>query len=251
MDDETKKTAENETNKPNNPVLKRVQNKNITESYQNVATTEGTSLKSLLLLVLVIAASGISCFYAFPNRFILMMIFGAFITGLYICWNPESSIYLAPVYAVLEGIVLGQISVHEETSCDGIVLQAVLVTFVLALLTALSYCRRWVRVSEAFRNNVVMATGAIALLYVADLVLILGFGMEIPMLHDLDWKGIGISLIIIVIAASNLACDFADIDKLTEKGFPDYFEWYFAFAFMVSMIWLYLEVLNLFRKVRR
>ncbi len=251
MDDETKKTTENETNKIKNPVLKRIKNKNITESYQKVATTEGASLKSLLLLALVIASSVISCYYAFPNRSILMMILGAFITGQYICWNPERSMYLAPIYAVLEGVVLGQISVHEETSCDGIVLQAVLVTFILALLTALSYCRKWINVNEAFRNNVVMATGAIALLYLADLVMIIGFGMDIPLLHDMGWKGISISLIVIVIAASNLACDFADIDSLTAKGFPSYFEWYFAFSFMVSLIWMYLEVLNLLRKIKR
>ena len=251
MDDETKKTAENKTGKTHNPVLKRIQENNITESYQKAATTEGTSLKSLFLLGLVIASSTISCFYAFPNSSILMMILGAFITGLYICWNPKCSMYLAPIYAVLEGVVLGQISVHEETSCAGIVLQAVLVTFILALLTALSYCRKWISVNEAFRNNVVLATGAIALLYVVDLVLIMGFGMEIPMLHDMGWKGIGISLIVIIIAASNLAYDFADIDSLTKKGYPAYYEWYFAFAFMVSMIWLYLEVLNLFRKIKR
>ncbi len=245
------KDIENNTGKTHNPVLKRVQDKKITESYQKVATTEGASLKSLLLLALVIVSSVFSCYYAFPNSSILMMIAGAFITGLYICWNPEHAMHLAPVYAVLEGVVLGQISVHEETSCDGIVLQAVLVTIVLAFLTALSYCRKWINVNEAFRSNVVMATGAIALLYVVDLVLIIGFGMEMPMLHDMDWKGIGISLIVIVIAASNLACDFADIDSLMEKGFPSYYEWYFAFAFMVSMIWLYLEILNLFRKVRR
>ena len=248
MDDETKKTDDKEIN---NPVLKRIKNKNKIESYQKVATTEGASLKSLLLLALVIASSVISCYYAFPIRSILMMIIGAFITGLYICWNPKSSMCLSPVYAVLEGVVLGQISVHEETSCDGIVLQAVLVTIVLAFLTALSYCRKWINVNEAFRNNVVMATGAIALLYVVDLVLIMGFGMEIPMLHDMGWKGIGISLIVIVIAASNLACDFADIDSLTAKGFPSYFEWYFAFSFMVSLIWMYLEVLNLLRKIKR
>lgn len=251
MDDETKKTTENETNKIKNPVLKRVQNKNITESYQKVATTEGASLKSLLLLALVIASSVISCYYAFPNSSILMMILGAFITGLYICWNPKCSMYLAPIYAVLEGVVLGQISVHEETSCAGIVLQVVLVTFILALLTALSYSRKWIRVNEAFRSNVIIATIAIALLYFADFVMIIGFGMDIPLLHDMGWKGISISLIVIVIAASNLACDFADIDSLTAKGFPSYFEWYFAFSFMVSLIWMYLEVLNLLRKIKR
>ena len=242
---------DNETNKTRNPVLKRIKNKIIAGSYQKVATTEGASLKSLLLLVLVIASSVSSCFYAFPIRSILMMILGAFIIGLYICWNPKSSMYLAPIYAVLEGVVLGQISVHEETSCDGIVLQAVFVTFILALLTALSYCRKWINVNEAFRNNVVMATGAIALLYLADLVMIIGFGMDIPLLHDMGWKGISISLIVIVIAASNLACDFADIDSLTAKGFPSYFEWYFAFSFMVSLIWMYLEGLNLLRKIKR
>ena len=251
MDDETNKTTENETNKIKNPVLKRIKNKNITESYQKVATTEGTSLKSLFLLALVIASSVNSCYYALPSRSILMMILGAFITGLYICWNPKSSMYLAPIYAVLEGVVLGQISVHDETACDGIVLQAVLVTFILALFTAFSYCRKTIKVNEAFRSNVVMATGAIALLYLADLVMIIGFGMDIPLLHDMGWKGISISLIVIVIAASNLACDFADIDSLTAKGFPSYFEWYFAFGFMVSLIWMYLEVLNLLRKVKR
>ena len=251
MDDEMSKNIENKTGKTHNPVLKRVQDKKFAESYQKVATTEGASLKSLLLLALVIASSVISCLYAFPIRSILMMILGAFITGLYICWNPEHSMFLAPVYAILEGIVLGQISVHEETACEGVVLQAVLVTFILALLTALSYCRKWINVNEAFRNNVVMATGAIALLYLADLVMIIGFGMDIPLLHDMGWKGISISLIVIVIAASNLACDFADIDSLTAKGFPSYFEWYFAFSFMVSLIWMYLEVLNLLRKIKR
>ncbi len=249
---DTKTEGKDEPEKSSrNPVLKRLYKIKTSGSYRHIATTEGTALKSLLLLGLVIASSVISCFYAFPNRSILVMIIGAFITGLYICWNPEYSMFLAPVYAIVEGIVLGQISVHEETFCDGIVLQAVLVTFILALLTALSYCRKWINVNEAFRNNVVSATGAIALLYVVDLVLIMGFGMEIPMLNDMDWKGIGISMIVIVIAASNLACDFADIDSLTEKRFPAYFEWYFAFAFMVSLIWLYLEILNLFRKVRR
>ena len=234
-----------------NPVLNRTWSKKITESNQQVATTEGASLKSLMLLGLVIASSVISCFYDFPNRSILVMIVGAFITGLYLCWNPKQSMFLAPVYAILEGIVLGQISVHEETACEGIVLQAVLMTFILALLTALSYSRKWIRVNEAFRSNVVIATIAIALLYFADFVMIIGFGMDIPLLHDMGWKGIGISLIVIVIAASNLACDFADIDSLTAKGFPSYFEWYFAFSFMVSLIWMYLEVLNLLRKIKR
>lgn len=242
---------DNETNKTRNPVLKRIKNKNITESYQKVATTEGASLKSLLLLALVIASSVISCLYAFPIRSILMMILGAFITGLYICWNPEHSMFLAPVYAILEGIVLGQISVHEETACEGVVLQAVLMTLILALLTALSYSRKRIGVNEAFRSNVIIATIAIALLYFADFVMIIGFGMDIPLLHDMGWKGISISLIVIVIAASNLACDFADIDSLTAKGFPSYFEWYFAFSFMVSLIWMYLEVLNLLRKIKR
>lgn len=251
MEDETKKTTENKTGKTHNPVLKRFQDKKIVEPYQKAATKEGASLKSLLLLGLVIAASVISCFYVFPNRSILLMVFCAFITGLYLCWNPKHSIYLAPVYAVLEGIVLGQISVHEETACEGIVLQAVLVTFILALLTAISYCRKWIRVNEAFRSNVVMATIAIALLYLVDMALIMGFGMNIPLFHDLGWKGIAISLIAIVIAASNLACDFADIDSLTEKGFPSYYEWYFAFGFMVSLIWMYLEILNLLRKIKR
>ena len=251
MDDEMRKDIENKTGKTHNPVLKRVQDKKITESYQKVATTERASLKSLFLLALVIASSVISCLYAFPNRSILMMILGAFITGLYICWNPKSSMYLAPIYAVLEGVVLGQISVHEETACEGVVLQAVLMTLILALLTALSYNRKWIGVNEAFRSNVVRTTIAIALLYFADMALIMGFGMDIPLLHDMGWKGIGISLTVIVIAASNLACDFADIDSLTAKGFPSYFEWYFAFSFMVSLIWMYLEVLNLLRKIKR
>ncbi len=251
MEDETKKTTENKTGKTHNPVLKRFQDKKITEPYQKAATTEGASLKSLLLLGLVIAAAGISCFYDFPNRSILVMIVGAFITGLYLCWNPKHSMFLAPVYAILEGIVLGQISVHEETACEGVVLQAVLMTLILALLTALSYNRKWIGVNEAFRSNVVRTTIAIALLYFADMALIMGFGMDIPLLHDMGWKGIGISLTVIVIAASNLACDFADIDSLTAKGFPSYFEWYFSFSFMVSLIWMYLEGLNLLRKIKR
>ena len=249
--DEMKKTTEKDTVKTHNPVLKRIQNKKIADAYQNAATTEGASLKSLLLLGMVIVSAGISCFYTIANASILMMIAGAFLIGLYLCWNPEQSMYLAPIYAVMEGIVLGQISVREDTGCNGIVLQAVLMTFILALLTAFSYSKKWISVNETFRSTIVMATGAIALLYLVDLVLIIAFGMDIPLLHDLAWKGIGISLIVISIAASNLACDFADIDSLTEKSYPAYYEWYFAFSFMVSMIWLYLEILNLFRKIKR
>lgn len=250
---ENEKTEEKEKKKGRfrNPVIKRMKNQEVTELYDLAATTKGAAIKSLLLLALVIAATAVSYVYVISTKAVLMTALVAFLTGLYLCYHPETSPCLAPIYAVLEGIVLGQVSVHEETACNGIVLQAVLITFGLALLIGISYCHRWFKVNKAFRSTVILVTGALALLYLTDLVLIFGFDMNIPLLHDMGWKGIICSMLAIFIASGNLALDFADIDTLTEKGLPEYYEWYFAFGFMVSLIWIYLEVLNMLRKARK
>ena len=160
-------------------------------------------------------------------------------------WAPVS----APLYALVEGLFLGAVSAIYEARFDGIVLQAVILTFgtLLALLAA--YRSGLIRATENFKLGVVAATGGIALVYLATIVLGL-FGINIPYIHESGLIGIGFSLFVVVIAALNLVLDFDFIESGVEARAPKYMEWYAAFGLMVTLVWLYLEFLRLLSKLQ-
>jgi uncharacterized YccA/Bax inhibitor family protein len=156
----------------------------------------------------------------------------------------------APLYAVLEGLFLGGISALYELKFQGIVIQAVALTFGTLAALLLAYKSRLIKVTENFKLGVVAATGGIALVYLISIGLGF-FGIRMPYLHDSGPIGIGISVFIVIVAALNLVLDFDFIEQGAAQGAPKYMEWYAAFGLLVTLIWLYLEILRLLAKVRR
>ena len=166
----------------------------------------------------------------------------ALVTVFKMQWAPLT----APIYALLEGLFLGGISAMFEMSYPGIVVQAIGLTFGVLAALLFAYKARVVQATPAFRRGVIAATGGIFLVYLLSMVL--GFvGVSIPFIHDSGPIGILFSLF--VVAAMNLVLDFDLIERGAESGAPKYMEWYGAFAIMVTLIWLYLEILKLLAKI--
>ena len=160
-------------------------------------------------------------------------------------WSPVTT----PLYAALEGLALGGISVIFESRYPGIVSQAVFLTFGTLGALLLAYRSGLVKATENFKLGVVAATGGIALLYLISFVLGF-FGVSVPLIHSSGTWGILFSLFVVVIAALNLVLDFDFIETGVERGAPKYMEWYGAFGLLVTLVWLYLEILRLLAKMQ-
>jgi uncharacterized YccA/Bax inhibitor family protein len=217
---------------------------------------QGTVNKAavLLLLVFLTAAWVWNLFYQARNPGVVIpwMAVGAiagFIVALVTVFKQTWAAVTAPIYALLEGLVIGGLSAIAEAQFQGIVIQAVGLTFGTCFALLLAYKSRMIRATENFKLGVVAATGGIALVYLATIILSL-FGVRLSFLHGSGLMGIGFSLFVVVIAALNLVLDFDFIESGAAAGAPKYMEWYAAFGLMVTLIWLYLEVLRLLTKLR-
>ncbi|HST45904.1 MAG TPA: Bax inhibitor-1/YccA family protein, partial [Luteimonas sp.] len=160
-------------------------------------------------------------------------------------WAPVT----APMYALVEGFFLGAISAMYNHMYNGIVLQAVMLTMGTLFALLFAYRSGLIKATENFKLGVVAATGGIALVYLATIVLGM-FNINIPLIHESGLVGIGFSLVVIVIAALNLVLDFDFIETGAEQNAPKYMEWYGAFGLMVTLVWLYLEFLRLLSKLQ-
>jgi uncharacterized YccA/Bax inhibitor family protein len=174
---------------------------------------------------------------------------GGFITALVTIFKKEWSPITAPIYAALEGLAIGGISAVLEAKYHGIVLQAVALTFATLICMLVAYRTGLIKVTEKFRMMVIAATAAIALVYLVTMVLSL-FHVTVPFVFGGGTLGIVISLVIVAVAALNLALDFDFIEQAAKVGAPKYVEWYAAFGLMVTLIWLYLELVRLLSKLR-
>jgi uncharacterized YccA/Bax inhibitor family protein len=216
-------------------------------------TLGGTVNKTALsLFILLIAASYIWNRGA-GDPALPVWITGAVIGGLIVAivttfkktWAPITT----PLYAAFEGVALGGISVVFEGRYPGIVSQAVFLTFGTLAALLLAYRSGLVKATENFKLGIFAATGGIALLYLASFVLGF-FGMSVPLIHSSGTWGILFSMFVVVIAALNLVLDFDFIETGVERGAPKYMEWYGAFGLLVTLVWLYLEILRLLAKMQ-
>ena len=180
-------------------------------------------------------------------------IIGAAIAGFVLArvtiFKPKFARVTAPLYAVAQGLFVGAISKLYEVRFDGIVLQAVGLTIGVFVMMLVLYATGTIRVTDKLRKGIFAATGAIMIVYLATIVARL-FGADIPMIHDSGPVGIGFSLVVVGIASANLLLDFDFIERGVKMGAPRYMEWYGAFGLMVTLIWLYLELLRLLSKLR-
>lgn len=169
----------------------------------------------------------------------------ALITVFKKTWSPIT----APLYAVVEGFFLGSISAIYNAQFQGIVMQAVMLTFGIMFALLFAYRSGLIKATENFKLGVVAATGGVALIYLATIGLSF-FDIKIPYIHESGLIGIGFSLVVVVIASLNLVLDFDFIEKGVDAGAPKYMEWYGAFGLMITLVWLYLELLRLLSKLQ-
>ena len=180
---------------------------------------------------------------------ILISVVAGLIVAMVTVFKQTLAPYTTPIYAALEGVALGGISVIFEARYPGIVSQAVFLTFGTLGALLMAYRSGVVKATENFKLGVVAATGGIALLYF--LSFILGFfGVRVPLIHSSGTFGILFSVFVVVIAALNLVLDFDFIEKGVERGAPKHMEWYGAFGLLVTLVWLYLEILHLLAKLQ-
>lgn len=180
---------------------------------------------------------------------VLLGAIGGFVVALITCFTPRLAPVTAPAYALIKGLFIGALSAMLEARFPGIVVQAVGLTFGTLAALLLAYKSGLVRATEKFKTGVMAATGAIFLIYLVSFILRV-FGSGIPMIHDAGTVGIGFSLFVVVIAALNLVLDFDFIEQGARQGAPKYMEWYGGFGLMVTLVWLYIEILILLSKLR-
>jgi len=228
-----------------------------TTSYTEVMTLNGTLNKSIAMLLLVIVGALYTwkIFFGAAEGYGQSMVLpwmigggiGGFILSLVTIFKKEWSYITAPLYAVLEGLFLGAISAFFEASYPGLVMQAIALTFGTLFIMLFAYRTGIIKVTQKFRAGIIAATGAVALVYLISFIFSL-FGAGSLIINGNGILGIGISLVIVVIAALNLVLDFDFIAQGSQAGLPKYMEWYAAFGLMLTLIWLYIEILRLLSK---
>ena len=184
-----------------------------------------------------------------PSPWMMIGGFGGFIVAMATIFKKTWAPFTAPLYAALEGIFLGGISASFEAMYGGIVAQAILLTLGTLVALLLAYRTGLIKVTENFRLGIVAATGGIMVVYLISMVMNM-FGSTVPYIHTSGPIGIGFSLVVVVIASLNLVLDFDFIEKGEAAGAPKYMEWYAAFGLLVTLVWLYLEMLRLLAKTR-
>ncbi len=219
-------------------------------------TVPGVVNKTAILLLCVMLTAGWtwSLYYksADPSVVSPWMIGGAIaglIAAIVTIFKKEWAPVTAPIYALCQGFFVGGLSSVLDASYPGIVIQATGLTFGTLAVMLFLYKSGIISVTDKFRMGVVAATGAVALVYVVSIVLSF-FGTSIPLIHGSGLVGIGFSLVVVGIAALNLVLDFDFIEQGASRGLPQYMDWYAAFGLMVTLIWLYIEMLRLLAKLR-
>lgn len=229
---------------------------------KDVMTLQGTINKTILLLFITIGIAGyialrfagplyegsqyaMSTLTTFTTVGVVVGLIAALVTIFKKRWSP----FTAPLYAVAEGVVVGSVSLLFEMKYPGIVPQAVILTFGIAFAVLFAYKTGLIKATENFKLMIFAATAGIALVYLLSFILSF-FSISIPMIHDSGWMGITFSLFVVAIAALNLVLDFDFIEEAVENRAPDYMEWYGAFGILVTLIWLYFEILRLLAKLR-
>lgn len=219
-------------------------------------TVNGTVWATAALLVLLIGAGvfGWNSVNAtletvsFPGWLFPVMLGGLGVAILTI-FKPELARFTGPVYALLQGAFVGAISAVYNTAYDGIVIQAVGLTIGVFAVMLFLFATRIIKVTDKLRMGIVAATGAIFLVYMVNIVLSF-FDASVPFLHDTGPLGIGISLLIVGVAAFNLLLDFDFVERGVAAQLDRKMEWYAAFGLLVTIVWLYLELLRLLAKLQ-
>lgn len=219
-------------------------------------TLKGTMNKFGVLMMLMIGSTlfAWSQFYkgSDPKQLMLIGVFGGLGLAIVMAFKKQWSAYLAPAYAILEGLFVGSISAMYDYAYPGLPMQAVALTLLVTLVMFLIYRYRIIKVTSQFRTIIVVATAAIAIFYLIQWITYLIMGTPIGSFTNAATPlGIGFSILVVALAALNLLLNFDTIEKGVELRAAKYMEWYSAFGLLVTIVWLYLEILRLLSKINR
>ncbi len=237
-----------------NPALNKKTFENLTNTSGGVMTLEGAVNKTAIGLVILLLAG---CYtYTMPletaYKYMWPGFIGGFIVALITIFKKEWAPITVPIYAALEGLALGSISLmYSNLFYPGIVTQSIMLTVAIFFTLLLAYKSKLIKPTENFKLGVAAATGGIFIFYVvSSLFSVFGSGGS-PLLDPFNsgWMSVGFSLLVVVIASLNLVMDFDFIEEAAEQGAPKYMEWYGAFGLLVTLVWLYLEILRLLAKL--
>ncbi|RFM25944.1 Bax inhibitor-1/YccA family protein [Deminuibacter soli] len=242
-----------------NPTLsEKIFNRSLEASNNGVMTVRGSVAKFGFLMLMVIGGAAYTweLYYSGQDSTVTALmwtgVIGGLICALIMSFKPTTARFLAPIYGLLEGFFVGAISAILNNAFakqyPGIIFQAVGLTLAVALAMFLLYNFRIIKVTEKFRSVIFAATAGIALFYLIAMVLRM-FHVSMPFMYNASPLGIGISLFVVAIAALNLLLDFDMIEKGAQMGAPKYMEWYGAFGLLVTIVWLYIEILKLLSRL--
>ncbi|MBF0520442.1 MAG: Bax inhibitor-1/YccA family protein [Nitrospirae bacterium] len=217
--------------------------------YSEAMTIQGAVNKSLFL-ILILTAAAVWTWNRFftegPQAIVPLVtlgVIGGLITAVITIFKNNFATVTAPIYALFEGLVIGGLSSLAEAAYPGIAFQAVVLTIGTLVALLFAYKTGLVRATQKFKSGVIAATGGVFLIYMASMILGL-FHIRIPFLFS-GVIGLGVSLVVTAIAALNLVLDFDLIEQSAAARAPKFMEWYGAFALLVTLVWLYLEILRL------
>lgn len=239
-----------------NPMMRDSVYENTVPVIDSTPMTISGAINKTLVLLAIVAVSGLFTWHLYFNGFAdktMMMVWAGVICGFILAiitaFRPQNANILAPAYAVCEGFALGGISAIYEKAFAGIVTSAVVLTF-LALFTMLVlYHFNVIRATDKFRKVILIATLSVGVFYL--IAIIAGFmGRPVALLYDSSPLGIGISLVILTIACLNFIIDFDFIERGAQNFAPKHFEWYGAFTLLVTLVWVYLEILRLLARLK-
>jgi uncharacterized YccA/Bax inhibitor family protein len=212
----------------------------------NLMTLDGAVNKTGILLALCFSGAFVG--WNFPALAIPCALLGFVLAMVTIFRSPEKVASTAPFYAIAQGIFLGGVTMMFEGMYPGIAVQALGLTFGITVSLLFCYKSGLIKPTENFKLMIVSATAGIAILYLVSFIMSM-FGSPISFIHSNGLMGIGFSVFVVGIAALNLVLDFDFIEEGAEVGLPKYMEWYGAFSLMVTLVWLYLEILRLLAKI--
>jgi len=231
-----------------NPVLSKKTFTNTISSTDQM-TIEGTVNKTAISLLLLVG-TGYFTFDVISPVLLIGTGIGGFILALVTIFKKEWAPITVPLYAILEGALLGGISYMYNASYNGIVTNAILLTVGILVSLLIAYRSGYIKATENFKLGIFAATGGIAIVYFINFIMgFFGSGLGVMSINNASPLSIGFSIVVVIIASLNLVLDFDFIEEGAEKGAPKYMEWYGAFGLLVTLIWLYLEILRLLAKL--
>ena len=234
-----------------NPALSKKTFKNLIASPNGVMTIDGAVNKTAISMGILLLAA----YYTYSNAiidYVIIGFVGGFIVALVTIFKKEWSATTVPIYALLEGLALGGISkIYADAFEPGIVPQAIILTLGILFALLFAYKSKIIKATENFKLGLFAATAGIGIVYLISFLMSMFGGGGLPVMNPANSSmlSIGFSLFVVIIASLNLVMDFDFIEEGAAKGAPKYMEWYGAFGLLVTLIWLYLEILRLLAKL--